>query len=190
MIGGCLDSWHAGNGAVDNAAGAAVLLEAMRILKSLNVPLRRTVRIALWSAEEQGHLGSDAYVKQLGDGGRRISAYFNVDYGPGKIRGIYLQQNQEVRPIFQAWLAPLADLGASTLVPGNIGSTDHIPFDAVGIPAFQFLRDFMEGAGGVEHTNMDTYDHVNEDDLKQAAAVVAAFAYNAAMRDQMLPRKK
>ncbi len=189
MIGGCLDSWPEATGGTDNAAGAAVLLEAMRILKTLNLPMRRTVRIGLWSAEEQGHLGSDAYVKQLGASAQHVSAYFNVDYGPGKIRGIYLQHNEAMRPIFNAWFAPLADLGASTLVPGDIGATDHVPFDEAGIPAFQFLRDFMEGSGGVGHTNMDTYDHLIADDLKQSAVVVAAFAYDAAMRDAMLPRK-
>jgi len=209
MIGGSLDSWHAGTGATDNAAGAATALEVMRILQSLAPHPRRTIRIGLWSAEEQGSLGSRAYV--AAHLGRKIpppegsstrprfefqpeyesfAGYFNLDYGTGRIRGVYLQGNEAVRPIFRAWLGPLQDLDASTLTIANIGATDHIPFDEIGLPGFQFLRDYMEGTNTrAPHTNMDVYDHVLEDDLKQSAAVAATFIYNLAMRDEKLPRK-
>lgn len=206
MIGGCIDSWHAGTGATDNAAGAAVALEVMRILKSLELKPRRTVRIGLWSAEEQGAFGSRAYVAE--HFGKRLSAaageqaargefkpeyekfscYFNLDYGTGKIRGIYLQGNAAVRPIFRAWLAPFKELGASTTTIANIGS-DQVSFDEIGLPGFGFIRDFMEGSTRTAHTNMDVYDHVLADDLKQSAVIAAAFVYNAAMRDEKLPRK-
>ncbi len=205
MFGGCLDSWHAGTGATDNAVGAAVALEAMRILKALGVQPQRTIRLGLWSAEEQGTLGSQAYVAaHFGrlvtqpDGTRRVErgpdydrldGYFNVDWGPGRIRGIYLQGNLAVKPIFHAWLGPLADLGASTLSPSGIGATDHISFDRIGLPGFQFIRDFMEGGGGPGHTNLDVFDHVIADDLKQAAAVLASLVFHTAQRNQMLPRK-
>jgi Zn-dependent M28 family amino/carboxypeptidase len=207
MIGGCIDSWHAGTGATDNAAGTAVALEVMRILKSLDLKPRRTVRIGLWSAEEQGAFGSRAYV--AAHFGKRIDAttgqsaparfefkpeyekfscYFNLDYGTGKIRGVYLQGNAAVRPIFSAWLAPFKDLGASTTSMANIGS-DQVSFDEIGLPGFGFIRDFMEGSTRTAHTNMDVYDHVLEDDLKQSAVIAASFIYNAAMRDEKLPRK-
>jgi carboxypeptidase Q len=199
MIGGCLDSWHAGTGATDNAAGAAVALEVMRLMKSLNLKPRRTIRIGLWSAEEQGALGSRAYV--LAHFGRpdangqyrpeyeKFSGYFNLDYGTGKIRGVYLQENEAVRPIFAAWLGPFKEMGAATLTIKGIGATDHNSFDAIGLPGFQFLRDFMETNPRTAHTNMDVYDHVLEDDLKQSAAIAATFIYQAAMRDEKLPRK-
>jgi carboxypeptidase Q len=203
MVGGCLDSWHAGTGATDNAAGAAVALEVMRLIKSLNLKPRRTIRIGLWSAEEQGALGSRAYVlahfgKPASDANgpamrtpeyEKFSGYFNLDYGTGKIRGVYLQGNEVVRPIFGAWLAPLKDMGASTLTISGIGATDHNSFDAIGLPGFQFIRDFMETNTRTAHTNMDVYDHVLEDDLKQSAVVAAFFIYQAAMRDEKLPRK-
>ena len=196
MLGGCLDSWHTATGATDNAAGAAVALEAMRIIKSLGLKPRRTIRIGLWSAEEQGAYGSRAYVAaHFGAPGRftgeyeKFSAYFNLDYGTGKIRGIYLQGNEAARPIFGSWLAPLKDLGATTLTIEGIGATDHNSFDAIGLPGFQFLRDFMENNPRTAHTNMDVYDHVFAEDLKQSAAVAAVFVYQAAMRDQKLPRK-
>ncbi len=204
MIGGCLDSWHAGTGATDNAAGAAVALEVIRLLKSLEIRPRRTIRIGLWSAEEQGALGSRAYAaahfgKQpvsISDRQSRtpeyekFSGYFNLDYGTGKIRGVYLQRNEAVRPIFAAWLAPLKDLGAGTLTINGIGSNgDHNSFDDIGLPGFQFLRDFMEGNTRTAHTNMDVYDHILEDDLRQSAVVAAVFIYHAAMRDERLPRK-
>ncbi len=204
MIGGCLDSWHAGTGATDNAAGSAVALEVIRLLKSLNLRPRRTIRIGLWSGEEQGALGSRAYVaahfgkradKANGPVARtpeyeEFSGYFNLDYGTGKIRGVYLQGSEAVRPIFAAWLAPLKDLGAATLAINGIGANgDHNSFDDIGLPGFQFLRDFMEGSTRTAHTNMDVYDHVLEDDLKQSAVVAAVFIYQAAMRDEKLPRK-
>jgi carboxypeptidase Q len=199
MIGGCLDSWHAGTGATDNAAGAAVALEVMRLFKILNLKPRRTIRIGLWSAEEQGTLGSRAYVAahfgkpnavgQFKPEYEKFSGYFNLDYGTGKIRGVYLQQNEAVRPIFAAWLGPFKEMGAATLTTNGIGATDHNSFDAIGLPAFQFLRDFMETNPRTAHTNMDVYDHVLEDDLKQSAAVAASFIYQAAMRDEKLPRK-
>lgn len=205
MIGGCIDSWHAGTGATDNAAGTAVVLEVMRIIKTLELKPRRTVRIGLWSAEEQGAFGSRAYVAEHfgkrpnGPGGQsarldfkpeheRFSCYFNLDYGTGRIRGIYLQGNEAVRPIFRAWLAPFKEMGASTTSISNIGS-DQVSFDEVGLPAFGFIRDFMEGSTRTGHTNMDVYDHVLADDLKQSAVIAAAFVYNAAMRDEKLPRK-
>lgn len=205
MIGGCIDSWHAGTGATDNAAGAAVALEVMRIIKSLDLKPRRTVRIGLWSAEEQGAFGSRAYVAEhfgktanavTGQHPRidfkpeyeKFSCYFNLDYGTGKIRGIYLQGNAAVRSVFRAWLAPFKDLGASTTSIANIGS-DQVSFDEIGLPGFGFIRDFMEGSTRTAHTNMDVYDHVLEDDLKQSAVIAASFVYHAAMRDEKLPRK-
>ncbi|HKP36665.1 MAG TPA: M20/M25/M40 family metallo-hydrolase, partial [Pyrinomonadaceae bacterium] len=202
MFGGCLDSWHTGTGATDNAAGAAVALEIMRLFKSLKLKPRRTVRIGLWSAEEQGALGSQAYVanhfgKRAGDQKtavttpefEKFSGYFNLDYGTGRVRGVYLQGNEGVRPIFQAWLAPFNELGASTLTSAGVFSTDHNSFDDVGLPGFQFIRDFMENNPRTAHTNMDVYDHVLGDDLKQTAAIAATFVYQAAMRDEKLPRK-
>jgi carboxypeptidase Q len=208
MIGGCIDSWHAGTGATDNAAGAAVALEVIRILKALDLKPRRTIRIGLWSAEEQGRLGSRAYVaahfgKSADDTKgqaahprlevkpeyEKFACYFNLDYGTGKLRGIYLQGNEGVRPIFRAWLAPFKDIGASTLSNADIGATDHISFDEIGLPGFQFIRDFMESNTRTAHTNMDVYDHVLEDDLKQSAIIAASFIYHAAMRDEKLPRK-
>jgi hypothetical protein len=203
MLGGCLDSWTAGTGATDNAAGAAVAMEVIRLFRSLNLRPRRTIRIGLWSAEEQGAYGSRAYVAahfarrptgqrsplQFTSEYEKFSAYFNLDYGTGKIRGVYLQGNEGVRPIFGAWLAPFKDLGAATLTIEGIGATDHNSFDAVGLPGFQFIRDFMENNTRTAHTNMDVYEHVFADDLKQSAVVAASFVYNAAMRDQKLPRK-
>ena len=196
MIGGCLDSWHTATGATDNAAGAAVALEVMRLIKSLGLKPRRTIRIGLWSAEEQGAFGSRAYVADhFGEPGafkpeyENFSGYFNLDYGTGRIRGVYLQGNEAVRPIFAAWLAPFKELGAQTLTINGIYSTDHNSFDAIGLPGFQFLRDFMENNPRTAHTNMDVYDHVFADDLRQSAAIAAAFIYQAAMRDEKLPRK-
>ncbi|HYT74221.1 MAG TPA: M20/M25/M40 family metallo-hydrolase, partial [Vicinamibacterales bacterium] len=206
MFGACLDSWHTGTGATDNASGAAVALEVMRILQTIAPHPRRTIRVGLWSAEEQGTLGSRAYVaahfgsRVAGPDGRmqierkaeydRLAGYFNLDWGPGRIRGVYLQGNEGVRPIFRAWLAPFEDLGASTLTIRGIGATDHISFDEIGLPAFQFIRDFFEGNGGPAHTNMDVYDRLVEEDLEQSAAVVAGFAYDLAMRNDKLPRRR
>jgi carboxypeptidase Q len=205
MFGGCLDSWHTGTGATDNASGAAVALEAMRILQTLGLRPRRSIRVGLWSAEEQGTLGSRAYVaahfgrRVVGpDGQTRIergpeydalAGYFNLDWGAGRIRGVYLQGNEAVRPIFRAWLAPFQDVGASTLTARLIGSSDHMSFDDIGLPGFQFIRDFWEGRPTSAHTNMDVYDRLSAEDLEQSASVVAAFAYELAMRDEKLPRK-
>ena len=218
MLGGHLDSWHGGTGATDNAAGCAVGMEAVRILKALGVKPRRTIRIALWSGEEQGLLGSRAYVNQhfverkdapgqqpaaqAFGGGRgpqgpmvlkpthdKFSVYFNLDNGTGKIRGVYLQGNEAVRPIFRAWLEPFRDLGASTLTISNTGGTDHLAFDSVGLPGFQFIQDEVEYDTRTHHSNMDLYERLQADDMKQASVIMAAFVYNAAMRDEKLPRK-
>ncbi len=199
MLGGHLDSWHSGTGATDNGAGSAIMMEAIRILKAIGVKPRRTIRIGLWSGEEEGLLGSRGYVKKtfadpsdmkLLPAHEKFSSYFNVDNGTGKIRGVYLQGNEAVRPIFQQWLTPFNDLGAKTLTISNTGGTDHLSFDAVGLPGFQFIQDPLEYDSRNHHSNMDVYDHLQEDDLKQAATIVAAFVYDAAMRDQKIPRKE
>jgi hypothetical protein len=217
MLGGHLDSWHAGTGATDNGAGAIVMMEAVRILKALDLKPRRTIRIGLWSGEEEGLLGSQFYV-QNHFGSRppsddpnmkdmptlmrreagpftpkpeqaKISAYFNVDNGTGKIRGIYLQENAAVEPIFQAWMEPFKDLGMTTISMRNTGGTDHQSFDAAGIPGFQFIQDPIEYESRTHHSNMDVYERLIPEDLKQISVIVASFVYDAAMRDQMLPRK-
>ena len=198
IIGGHLDSWHSGTGATDNGAGCIVMMEVMRILRSLGVQPKRTIRITLWDGEEQGLYGSYNYVRnhfadvntmELKPDYNKVSAYYNLDNGSGKIRGIFTQNNQEVVPIFKSWLAPFADLGASTVTTKNTGSTDHQAFDEVGIPGFQFIQDPLEYETRTHHSNMDTYDHLQIDDLKQAAVIIAAFVYNTAMRDQKIPRK-
>lgn len=217
MLGAHFDSWHAGTGATDNASGSAVCMEAMRILQTLGVKPRRTIRIALWSGEEQGLLGSRAYVaehfgKRLGpeprfgepqppdtprtppqfelkSGHDNFAGYFNLDNGTGKIRGVYMQGNELVRPIFRAWLAPFNDMGASTLTISNTSGTDHLAFDGVGLPGFQFIQDDIEYGTRTHHSNMDVYDRIQEEDMKQAAVIMAAFVYNTAIRDQKLPRK-
>lgn len=198
MLGAHLDSWHGGTGATDNAAGSAVMLEVMRIMKALNIQPRRTIRIALWSGEEQGLYGSRGYVKNhFGDRNtkkftseqQKVSAYYNIDNGTGKIRGIYLQENEKVKNIFEQWLVPFHSLGAKTVTIENTGGTDHEAFDEVGIPGFQFIQDDIEYDTRTHHSNMDTYDHLTGDDLKQIAAVVAAFVYNTAQREEKLPRK-
>lgn len=198
MIGAHLDSWQAGTGATDNASGSAVMMEAMRILKVLGVQPRRTIRIGLWSGEEQGLLGSRGYVKKtFADPANmqplaqheKFSAYYNIDNGTGKIRGIYLQGNADCKDIFSAWLEPFKDLGATTVTISNTGGTDHQAFDAVGLPGFQFIQDPIEYDTRTHHSNMDVYDHLIADDLKQIATIVAAFAYNTAQRDAKLPRK-
>lgn len=198
MIGAHLDSWHGGTGATDNGAGSAVMIEVMRILKQLNLPLDRTVRIGLWSGEEQGLLGSRAYVKRhygdtesatLQPEHERLAAYFNIDNGAGKVRGIYLQANTALRPVFEEWLKPLHDLGAKTVTVRNTGGTDHQSFDSVGLPGFQFIQDPLEYNTRTHHSNMDVYDRVPAEDMKQIAAVVASFAYQAANRAEKLPRK-
>ena len=198
MMGGHLDSWHTATGATDNAAGCAVMMEAVRILKAVNAQTKRTIRIALWSGEEQGIHGSRNYVKNhfadpstmaVKPEHSRVSAYFNLDNGTGKIRGIYTQGNVAVNPIFQQWLVPFKDLGATTVTDRNTGGTDHLAFDAIGIPGFQFIQDAIEYGTRTHHTNQDTYERLQPDDLKQAAVIVASFVYNAANRKDKLPRK-
>src|SRR5216684_8026827 len=198
MIGAHFDSWHAGTGATDNGAGSAVMLEAMRILKTTGVKMRRTVRIGLWTGEEQGLLGSRAYVKQhfadpevmkLSPEHAKLDAYYNVDNGTGKIRGVYLQGNEMVAPIFSAWMVPFHDLGMNTLTIRNTGGTDHLAFNAVGLPGFQFIQDPLDYDSRTHHSNMDVYERIQEPDMKQMAVIVASFVYLTANRDEMLPRK-
>ena len=198
MLGGHFDSWHAGTGATDNAAGSAVMMEAMRILKTIGVRPRRTIRLALWDGEEGGHLGSSTYVKNhFGDPAtmklkpdhEKLAAYYNLDYGTGKIRGVYLQGNEAVRPIFESWLAPFHYLGATTLSIQSVGGTDHLDFDHVGLPGYQFIQDPIDYETRTHHTNLDVYESIQPDDLKQAAVIVASFVYHTAMRDEKLPRK-
>lgn len=233
MLGGHMDSWHSGTGATDNAAGCAVALEAVRIIQALGLKPRRTIRIALWSGEEQGLLGSRAYVAEHfgtlqnpatstapatgglnnsamggGNGGNgngngtpagpsivtkpdyeKLSAYYNLDNGTGKIRGVYLQGNEAVRALFRQWLAPFRDLGATTLSISNTGGTDHLSFDAIGLPGFQFIQDEIEYDTRTHHSNQDVFDRIQGDDMKQAATIMAAFVYQTAMRDEKLPRK-
>jgi acetylornithine deacetylase/succinyl-diaminopimelate desuccinylase-like protein len=217
MVGGHLDSWASGTGATDNGAGTIVAIEVMRILNALRVQPRRTIRVALWTGEEQGEFGSYGYVKQhfgyvplsetpdqikLPDFLRKpagpvvikpeqskISGYFNVDNGSGKIRGVYLQENAAIAQIFQQWIAPLGDLGVSTITMRDTGGTDHEAFDSVGIPGFQFIQDMLDYGARTHHSNMDVYERLQPEDLAQAATVEAIFVYNTAMRDQMLPRK-
>jgi carboxypeptidase Q len=199
MLGGHIDSWHAATGATDNAAGCAVMMEALRVIKTLGLKPKRTIRIALWTSEEQGLYGSRNYVlNHFGDpktmvlksDQEKVSAYYNLDNGTGKIRGVYLQGNAGVKPIFSSWLAPFKDLGANTITIGNTGGTDHLSFDAVGIPGFQFIQDGIDYNTRTHHSNEDTYDRLQEDDLKQASAIVAAFVYNTAQRADKLPRKE
>jgi hypothetical protein len=217
MVGGHLDSWASGTGATDNGAGTIVAMEVMRILNALKVQPRRTIRVALWTGEEQGEFGSYGYVKQhfgyvplsetpdqikLPDFLRKpagpvvikpeqskISGYFNVDNGTGKIRGVYLQENAAIAQIFQQWIAPVGDLGVSAITMRNTGGTDHEAFDSVGIPGFQFIQDTLDYGSRTHHSNMDVYERLQPEDLAQAATVEAIFVYNTAMRDQMLPRK-
>lgn len=198
MLGGHLDSTAAALGATDNGAGCAVMMEAVRILRVLDLPLARTVRIVLWGGEEQGLLGSKAYVKkhfgnpetmELKRGHSKLSAYFNVDNGTGKIRGVYLQGNDRVRPIFQQWLSPFRDMDATTLSIRRTGGTDHLSFDNVGLPGFQFIQDPVEYSTRTHHSNMDGYDRAQAADLIQASIIVASFVYHAANRKDMLPRK-
>jgi carboxypeptidase Q len=222
MLGGHLDSWTGGTGAVDDAAGCAVAMEAVRILKALGVKPRRTIRAAFWTGEEEGFYGSRGYVARhfgdtdkqslekmnfedleknwrnpLGDSTKllakpdyaKISGYFNYDNGSGRIRGIYLQENFQVRPIFEAWMKPLKDLGVTAIALQNTEGTDHLPFDYIGIPGFQFVQDPLDYFPGLHHTNQDVYDHAVTEDLIQSAVVMAYFVYQTAMRDEMLPRK-
>ena len=189
MIGAHLDSWHYGNGATDNAAGTVVMMEAMRILKTLNLHPRRTIRIALWSGEEEGIYGSRGWIKKHPDMGPKISAYLNLDNGTGKIRGVWDQSNAKAIPIFEQILWPFHDLGVVAVRHGNTGSTDHVSFDDAGIPGFNFIQDPIEYGLRTHHSSNDVYDHLVLEDLKQAAVVVAATAYEIANRDGMFPRK-
>lgn len=217
MLGGHFDTWHSGTGATDDGSGCAVAMEAMRILQATGLKPRRTVRMALWGGEESGLLGSRAYVNEhfasrptpprgadrssaefrrmmnapptLKPEYSKLSAYWNFDNGAGKIRGIYLQGNDMVRPIFAAWMRPLRDLGMTTLSIRNTGGTDHLSFDGVGLPGFQFIQDPIEYMSRTHHSNMDVYDRVQPGDMMQAAVVMAVFVYETAMRDEMLPRK-
>jgi carboxypeptidase Q len=217
MVGGHLDSWHSGTGATDNGANCAVVMEALRIIQASGLQPRRTIRAGLWSGEEQGFMGSRDYVTRhvatrpettdpeqlaLPTFAREqtwpiqplpehstISVYFNIDNGGGRIRGIYAQENAAVVPIFEVWLEPFSDLGADTVTMMNTGGTDHQPFDWVGVPGFQFIQDEMDYMGRTHHTNVDTYDHLDPDDLKQSAVILATFIWQAANRDEMLPRK-
>lgn len=213
MMGGHLDSWHSAGGATDNAAGSAVGMEAARIIIASGLKPRRTIRVALWSGEEQGLNGSRAYVQQqfgemkggpafgpleanapkpeLIKGGNydKLSAYYNLDNGTGRIRGVYLQGNSAVRPIFEEWLKPFYDLDAKTLTINNTGGTDHLAFDAIGLPGFQFIQDEVEYSTRTHHTNQDNYDRLQADDMKQAATIMAAFVYQTAMMDEKIPRK-
>jgi hypothetical protein len=210
MLGGHMDSWHSATGATDNAAGVAVAMEAVRILQTLGLKPRRTIRVGLWSGEEQGLLGSRAYVKQhfgemqngsAADGQpakpelikkpeyEKFAAYYNLDNGTGKIRGVYQQGNSSVAPIFRAWLEPFKDMGANTLTLANTGGTDHLAFDAIGLPGFQFIQDEIEYDSRTHHSNQDNYDRIQADDMKQAAIIMAAFVYQTAMMDEKLPRK-
>jgi Zn-dependent M28 family amino/carboxypeptidase len=223
MLGGHMDSWHAGTGATDNGAGVAVGMEAVRIIQALGLKPRRTIRIALWSGEEQGLLGSRAYVAEhlgkmetattasamgpaTGNGNARpdplplpvlvkkpdyekFSSYFNLDNGTGRIRGVYLQGNESVRALFRQWLTPFRDMGAATLSISNTSGTDHLSFDAIGLPGFQFIQDEIEYDTRTHHSNQDVFDRIQGDDMKQAATIMAAFIYNAATMDAKVPRK-
>jgi hypothetical protein len=198
IIGAHFDSWHAGTGATDNASGSAAMMEAMRILKASGLRMRRTVRLALWTGEEQGLLGSAAYVRQqfadrdtmaLKPGHGQLSVYFNMDNGTGAIRGVYLQGNEAIRPVFQAWIEPFRNMGMTTLAIRNTASTDHMPFNDVGLPAFQFIQDPVEYGTYSHHTNMDVYDRLQAEDLMKNSVIIASFAYHAATREALLPRK-
>jgi carboxypeptidase Q len=229
MLGAHMDSWHSGTGATDNGAGVAAVMEAVRILRAAHLQPRRTIRIALWTGEEEGLFGSKAYVTKHfgsypdaanGSGARRgrrpttqpssattspqsrparklirgpeyesLSVYFNLDNGTGKIRGVYMEGNEAVRPIFRRWLAPFADLGAATLTPSTTGGTDHVSFNAVGLPGFQFIQDPIEYWTRTHHSNQDVFDRIQADDLKQAATILASFVYNASIMDDRMPRK-
>jgi carboxypeptidase Q len=198
MLGGHLDSWQSATGATDNAAGCIVMMEAVRLLDSLGLKPKRTIRIALWDGEEQALFGSYNYAKNhfradttlaVKPEQKLVSAYFNLDNGTGKIRGIYAQNNEKVKPIFEQWLAPFHDLGATAVTMSNTGSTDHLSFDWAGIPAFQFVQDPMDYETRTHHSNLDDYDHLSIPDLQQAAIIVASFVYQTSVRPEMLPRK-
>jgi carboxypeptidase Q len=197
MLGGHLDSWHTGTGATDNGAGCAAAMEAVRILEAIGVKPRRTIRVALWTGEEQDYFGSQGYVTtHFGDvssDARKpehalLAAYFNLDNGSGRIRGVNLQGNEAARPIFEAWLAPFKYLQAATVTTSNTGGTDHMPFNAVGLPGFQFIQDPLNYESRTHHSSLDVYEEAIPDDLKQASVIMASVVYHAAMRDEMMPR--
>ena len=201
MLGAHLDSWHSSTGATDNGAGSAAVMEAARIIVASGLKPKRTIRVALWSGEEQGLLGSTAYVKQhfgemkngalvKGPDYDKLSGYFNLDNGTGKIRGVYLQGNANIKPLFESWLSPFGDLGAKTLTLSNTGGTDHLPFAGIGLPGFQFIQDEVEYGSRTHHSNQDNFDRIQAEDMKQASTIIAAFAYQAAMMDAKLPRRK
>jgi len=198
MLGAHLDSWHGATGATDNAAGSAVVMEVMRILKALDLDMGRTVRAALWDGEEQGLFGSRRYVEnhfadpvsmKIKPEHAKLSAYFNLDNGGGKIRGVYLQKNDMARPILEAWLAPFADMGVGGATIINTHGTDHLSFNAVGLPGFNFIQDPLDYELNTHHSNLDDVGHIVPGDLMQAAAVMATSVYHAAIRDEMMPRK-
>jgi hypothetical protein len=198
MLGAHFDSWHAGTGAVDNASGSAVMIEAMRILKQSGVRLRRTVRLGLWTGEEQGLLGSRAYVRnhfadpadmKLKPEHATLAGYFNMDNGTGQYRGVYLQGNEAAAPIFRAWMAPFANIGMTHLTIRNTGGTDHLAYNAVGLPGFQFIQDPVQYSSRTHHSNLDVYDQFIASDLMKNAVITAAFVYHTANREQPLPRK-
>jgi len=198
MVGAHFDSWHSGTGATDNAAGSAVMMEAMRILKAAGLPMRRTARIALWTGEEEGLLGSQAYVRdhfavrqtmELKPEHSKMSVYFNVDNGTGQIRGVYMEGNEAARPVFDAWMQPFRDFGMNTLTMRSTGGTDHGSFNNVGLPGFQFIQDPIEYDSRTHHSNMDMYERVQSKDMMQNAIIVASFVYQAANRDELFPRK-
>jgi Zn-dependent M28 family amino/carboxypeptidase len=198
MVGAHFDSWHTGTGATDNAAGSAIMMEVMRILKATGLPMRRTVRIALWTGEEQGLFGSAAYVRDhfaardtmsLKPDHGKMSVYFNVDNGTGQIRGVYMEGNEGARPVFEAWMQPFKDFGMATLTARGTSGTDHTSFDAVGLPGFQFIQDSIEYDTRTHHSNMDVFERLQSKDMMQNAVIVASFVYNAATRDELFPRK-
>jgi hypothetical protein len=205
MLGAHFDSWHASTGATDNAAGSAAMMEAMRILKVSGVKLRRTVRIGLWTGEEQGIIGSRLYEQTHFGGGRggrggapptpptpehaKFAGYFNIDNGTGAIRGVHLQSNPAVGPIFRAWMEPFKSLGMTHLNAGNTGGTDHLSYDSAGLPGWQFIQDSIEYNSMTHHTNLDSYERLQVEDMRKNATIAAAFAYLAANREQLLPRK-
>jgi carboxypeptidase Q len=198
ILGAHFDSVAHSPGATDNATGSAAMMEAMRIIKAIGAKPRRTIRIALWGGEEEGLMGSRAYVREhfadvttmtLKPAHAKVAAYFNSDNGSGRIRGIWLQSNLAVAPIFQQWIEPLRDLGVTGLGPRSVSSTDHVSFDNAGLPGFQFMVDRLEYNSRSHHSNMDTVDRVQRDDMVQHATVIAVIAWNAANRDEKLPRK-
>lgn len=190
LIGGHFDSWHGATGATDNATGCAAMMEVMRIIRETGLRPRRTIRIGLWGAEENGLIGSRIYATEHHRGELdKLSAYFNIDNGTGRIRGVWMQGNSQITPIFSQWIAPLKDLGVEILGPRSVGGTDHGSFDRFGVPAFQFVQERLEYNSRTHHSTMDFYDRVQEEDLVQMATVAAVFAWQAANRDEMLPRK-